>query len=306
MKLTHLRCFVAAASEGSFHRAAARLNIAQPALSRQIRDLEEELDVGLFVRSAQGVALSPAGEVLFEDAKRLLSQVELAKTKTKRAAAGQFGLLRIGFTMIAAELRFGLAAFAEMQRATPDIDCRLRLINSDQQYDALAASEIDVGVLYRREPHPPGMAYRDLRIDRYVLLVQSGHPLTRRAKVRLADLQGENMTFVSPTLRPATYKELMGACVRGGLTPRIVLEFEKFESETAMINLAAEGIAVSLANSSLRERARTEGVAFLPVEDLDMPLPFSAMWRRDRETPALLRFVDLLSRHIEADRNPGG
>jgi DNA-binding transcriptional LysR family regulator len=304
MKLTHLRCFVTAAAEGSFHRAAARLNIAQPALSRQIRDLEEELDVGLFVRSAQGVVLSPAGEVLFEDAKRLLAQVELAKTKTKRAANGQFGMLRIGLTMIAAELRFPLAAFADVQRSMPDIDCRLNMINSDQQFEALTAGEIDVGVLYRREPHPPGMNYRDLRIDRYMLIVHSDHPLTKKPKVRLADLQGEPMTFTSPTLRPATYKELISACVRGGLTPRIVLEFAQFESEAIMINLAAEGLAVSLANSSLRERARTEGVAFLPVEDLDMPLPFAAMWRRDRETPALLHFVDLLARYMAAEQTP--
>jgi DNA-binding transcriptional LysR family regulator len=303
MKLTHLRCFVAAASEGSFHRAAARLNIAQPALSRQIRDLEQELEVALFVRSPQGVTLSPPGEVLFEEAKRLFSQVELAKTKTKRAASGQYGLLRIGLTMIAAELRFAMAAVSQLQRISPDLDCRLAMINSDQQVDALLSGEIDVGVLYRREPHPPGMRYRDLRTDRYMLVINRDHPLTKQAKVRLADLRGEPMTFVSPALRPATYKELMDACVRGGLTPRVVLEFDKFESEAVMINLAAEGIALSLANSTLPERARTDGVAFLPVEDLAMPLHFAAMWRADRETPAILRFVELLRQHMDEERN---
>jgi DNA-binding transcriptional LysR family regulator len=300
MKLTHLRSFVTAAAEGSFHRAAARLNVAQPALSRQIRSLEEELDVALFVRSAQGVALSPAGEVLLDEAKRLLAQVEQAKTRAQRAATGEFGVLRVGLTMMAAELRPAVAAFAEVQRAMPELDGRLSMINSDQQIEALIDGEIDVGVLYHRAPHPPGLRVRDLRIDRYMLLISSDHPLTRKSRVRLADLQGEPMTFVSSSLRPTTYKELMDACLRGGLSPRVALEFDKFESEASLIALAAEGIAWSLVNSSLQERGRIEGVAFLPIEDLDMPLHFGAMWRKDRETPAILRFVDTLARRMGA------
>jgi DNA-binding transcriptional LysR family regulator len=305
MKLTHLRSFVAAATEGSFHRAAAQLNIAQPALSRQIRDLEEEVEAPLFARSAQGVVLLPAGEALLEEAKRLLEQVEFAKTRARRAAAGQFGLLRVAFTMIAAEVPGAMQAFAQAQRELPDIDWRMRLINSDRQAEALASGEIDVGLLYRRDPTPPDMAYHDLRVDRYMLLVKSDHPLTKKPTVRLADLQGENMTFASLSLRPETYRELIGICLRGGLTPRIAAEFETFESEAVMINLAAQGIAVSFANSSLRERGRTEGVTFLPIADLDMPLRFAAMWRKAKETPALLRFVDLLTEHVTDEGGKG-
>jgi DNA-binding transcriptional LysR family regulator len=302
MKLVQLRYFVTATDEGSIHRASTRLNISQPALSRQIRELEEELGAALFVRTVQGVTLSPAGEVLIEEARRLLAQCERAMSRTKRAAKGQFGTLRVGYTMIAAELRFAVSAFAELQRAQPELECRLNLINSDQQFEALANGEIDVGIMYRREPRPPELMYKDLRVDRYMLLVRCDHPLTRRPAVRLADLQGERMAFVSPRAWPATHQELMAACLKGGLTPNIALEFDRTESEAVMINLAAEGIAVSLANSTLSERGRMEGVSFLEVEDLDLPLHFAAIWRRGRETPALLHFVDYLSRHMASGK----
>lgn len=300
MELRHLRYFAMAAAEGSFHRASLQLNVAQPALSRQIRDLEEELDVPLFVRSAQGVKLSPAGEVFLTEVKRLLTQIELARTRTKRAAMGQFGLLRIGFTMLAAEFRFAMAAFGDARRSMPDVDFRLSLINSDHQMEALMNGEIDVGLLYRREPHPPGTVYRDLRIESYKLIVPSGHPLTTRSRVKLADLRDENMAFVSPTLRPATYSEMMGACVRSGLTPRIVLEVD---NEAILINLVAEGIVIGFVNSSLSERRPTPGVTFVTIEDLDVPLHLAAMWQRDRETTAITHFVDLLVEHMEADQD---
>ncbi len=300
MELRHLRYFAMAAAEGSFHRASLRLNVAQPALSRQIRDLEEELDVPLFVRSAQGVKLSPAGEVFLTEVKRLLTQIELARTRTKRAAMGQFGLLRIGFTMLAAEFRFAMAAFGDARRSMPDVDFRLSLINSDHQMEALMNGEIDVGLLYRREPHPPGTVYRDLRIESYKLIVPSGHPLTTRSRVKLADLRDENMAFVSPTLRPATYSEMMGACVRSGLTPRIVLEVD---NEAILINLVAEGIVIGFVNSSLSERRPTPGVTFVTIEDFDVPLHLAAMWQRDRETTAITHFVDLLVEHMEADQD---
>ena len=294
MDLKRLRYFAIAAAEGSFHRASARLHVAQPALSRQIRELEEELGVVLFVRSAQGVTLSPAGEVLLAEVERLLPQVELARTRTKRAAQGQFGMLRIGFTTLAAELRFAIAAFAEARRTLPDVDFRFSIVDSDRQIEALTGGEIDVGLLYRRAPHPPAAAFRDLRTDTYALAVPSGHRLAGRPSLKLAELRDEDIIFVSKSLRPVTYDELMAACLRGGLAPRIILEVN---SEAALINMVAEGIAIGFTNSSLEQRRPSDGVVFVPIDDLEIRLQLAAMWLRHRETPAILMFVDLLVQH---------
>jgi DNA-binding transcriptional LysR family regulator len=302
MELRRLRYFATVAEVGSFHRASARLNIAQPALSRQIRDLEEELDVTLFFRSAQGVKLTPSGEVLLNEVNRLLPQIELAKTRTQRAANGQFGLVRIGFSTIVAEMRFAMAAFADARRSMPDVDFRLKFIKSDHQVEALTGGEIDVGLLYRREPYPADMVFRDLSTDKYRLLVPDGHPLTKRSKIRLADLRDEPMAFASPTAWPAGHNEMMAACLRGGLTPRVMFEAD---NEAIAINLVAEGLAISLISPWLVERRPTRGCTFLTVEDFDIPLRLSAMWRRERETPAVTHFVDLLFQHMNLRQEIG-
>jgi DNA-binding transcriptional LysR family regulator len=295
MELRRLRYFAVAAAEGSFHRASARLHIAQPALSRQIRDLEDELGVTLFARSAKGVKLSPAGEVLLAQVERLLPQIELAKSQTKRAAMGQFGLVRIGFTSAVAELRFAIAAFAEARKTMPDVDFRLSLIDSDRQLDALSAGEIDLGILYRRGPLPSTMRYRDLRTDRYKLAMPKGHRLSGKSSVKLIDLRDEDLIFPSRTLQPITYNEMMAACLNGDLVPRIVLEVN---SVMVSMNIVAEGIALTFVNSSIEKSRTTDDVVFCPIEDLDIPLQLAAMWERKRETPATLHFTDLLVQHM--------
>jgi DNA-binding transcriptional LysR family regulator len=291
MELRHLRYFATAAVEGSLHRASARLRIAQPALSRQIRDLEKELDVALFARSAGGVKLTQAGEVLLADVKRLLPQIDQARARAQRAGTEQLGMLRIGATLPAAEARFAVGAFAEIRRLLPSVDFQLNVIDSGRIPDAFSKDDIDLGLLYRRTAPPAGMVCRDLRTEHFQLVVPIGHPLTRRPKITLADLSEEDMLFVSPTLRPAAYDEILSACMRGGLTPRIVYQVD---NESIMLNMISEGIGICFAISSLRDRRVTDGVKFLDVEDFDVKATLCAMWPQDRETPILQKFVDLL------------
>lgn len=298
MDLKKLRYFAVTAAEGSFHRASAKLHIAQPALSRQIRDLEDEIGASLFVRSSQGVTLSPAGEVLLVEVQRLLPQIELAKDTAKRAAMGQFGVLRIGLTTVVAELRFAISAVAEAGRRNPGVDYRLSVVTSDHQLPALQRGDLDVGLLYRRAPLPANMRYRDLRIDHYVLAVPEGHRLTRLRKVKLIDLDDEKLIFVSRATRPVTYDELMTACLKGGLSPRIFLELE---GEGIMLNMVAEGMALGFFNCSMSARHPTEGVTFLTIADLDIPLKLAAMWSTDRESKAIDDFVDLVIEHMNRE-----
>lgn len=292
-----LRYFVVTAAEGSLHRASTKLHIAQPALSRHIRSLEHEVGTSLFIRSAQGVTLSAAGEVLLADAKRLLPQIELAKETARRAGLGQFGVLRVGFTTVAAGMRFAISAFAAAARKNPDVDYRLSLITSEAQVDALQRGDIDVGLLYRRAPLPANMRYRDLRVDKHVVAVPSGHRLTRLRKVKLADLEGERLLFMSRSTWPATYNELMAACVRGGLSPNIVLELPG-ESEGMAMNLVAEGFVLAIFNRAMSIYPSPDGVTFLTVEDLNIALHLAVMWNSDRENAAIHGFVDLLIEHM--------
>lgn len=294
MDLKRLRSFAIVANAGSFHHASELLHIAQPALSRQIRDLEGELGAALFVRSARGVKLSPAGEVLLAEVERILPQIDLAKIRTQRVAQGQFGVINIAYTDIAAEMRFSAAAFAEARRTMPDVDFRLSFIASDHQVQALTLGQIDLGVLYRRPPSASELVYRDLRVDSYQLAVSAGHRLARRDSIKLAELRDEDFIFIPKPSRPVTYNEIMNTCLRGGLTPRIALEID---NDAVTLNLVAEGVGVAFANSSRMQRRPMEGVTYVPIEDFYPRLHLAVMWNRDRESPALLRFIDLLVLH---------
>jgi DNA-binding transcriptional LysR family regulator len=294
MDLKRLRNFAVVAAAGSFHGAAEQLYIAQPALSRQMRSLEEELGVALFERSVRGVKLSSAGEVLLSELERLLPQIDLAMSRTERAAKGQVGILRVAYTQVAAELSFTAAAFAEARRAMPEVDIRLSFIASDYQIEKLTAGEIDVGLLYRRPPTSVELAYRDLRVGKYQLVVPKNHPFAQRGSVKLSDLDDEEILFSSKSLRPVTYNELMAAFVRAGVKPRIAMEPD---TERISLNMVAEGVGMFFANTSVLERRSIEGVASVAIEDFDLPLHLAVMWKRDRETPAIIRFVDLLVSH---------
>lgn len=297
MDLKKLRYFAVTAAEGSFHRASAKLNVAQPALSRQIRALEQEIGTPLFVRSSQGVTLSAAGEVLLTEVERLLPQIELAKDIARRAAMGRFGVLRIGVTTVIAGMRSVVSAFAAAGRMNPDVDYRLQLVTSDDQPAALQRGDIDVGLLYRREPLTANMRFRDLRIDRYVLAVPVGHRLTKLPVVRLKDLEGEPLLFMARPNRPVTYDELMTACLKGGLSPNIVLEVQS-EGEGISMNVVAEGLALAFFNRAMRFGPPTEGVEFVSIADLDITLNLAAMWTADRDRQAIHDFVDLVVEHM--------
>ena len=300
LNLRRLRYFQITAAEGTLHAAAARLNIAQPALSRQVRELEQEMGVTLFVRSARGVKLTPAGEVLAIEAQKIFRQVEVATSRTKRAAKGEVGQLNIALTMGSAELRFVVSALAAARRAYEDVEFALRIISSDQQIEALRAGSSDVGVFYRRHVPPQGIACRDLRIDRYNLMVASSHPLAARASVRLAEVADETFIFgTAPAWSqwPETRSEIMSAFLRANVTPKRVME--EINSLSTVINLVAEGVGVSIMNSSVRRMNANADVAFVPIDDLDTPLQLCVAWRQQDETPVLQRFVELLT-HKEA------
>ncbi len=291
MELRHLRYFAVVSEAGSFHRASTILRVAQPALSRQIRDLEEELGTPLLVRSVKGVKLSPAGRVLLAEAKGLLAGADFALTRTRRAALGQFGVVRIAYTSLIAEFRFAMAAFAQARRLLPDIDFHLSIEYSEDQLSALLAGKIDVGLLHRRVPFPPEIAYRTLRVDAYRLVVPDDHPLTRIDNLRLADLARYDMAFVSYAGSPVFHTEVMSACLKGGLSPKIVVDFS---SEAIFLNLVSEGIAIGFAHASLRERRPTTGLTYLTVNDLDFALDMSIAWDGRVENPAIMQFIDLM------------
>jgi DNA-binding transcriptional LysR family regulator len=288
MELRHLRYFVAVGEEQHYGRAAERLHVAQPALSRQIQDLEQEIGVTLFDRLPRGVRLSAAGGSFLDDARRILQQVNEAAMRAGRVARGQSGTLRVGFTESASwhgVVPDSLRHFRAMQ---PEAELQLCPSASLEQMDAVRSGRLDAGFVFSMPKSDSDLDQLLVAVHYLVLAAPKGHPLTRIRKLRLRQLNDMPFVWFPRRQSPAYYDRLMQTCFRGGLkTPNIVQEAV---DQATMLSLVSCRLGVAFVSEPTRWR-RPAGVVLLPVEDLNLPLPLSLIWRKDNASPLLARFL---------------
>lgn len=298
MELRHLRYFVAVGEEQHYGRAARRLHVAQPALSRQIQDLEDEIGFKLFDRLPRGVKISAAGKSFLEDARRILQQVNEATTRAARVARGQSGTLRVGFAESASWHGVVPDSFRQFREQQPDAELQLNPLSSLEQVEAVRSGRLDAGFVF---DFPK--AHRELdqvRVASHNLLLAApkGHPLTKLKKLLLRDMTDTTFVWFPRRQSPAYYDRLMYACFRGGLkTPRIVQEAL---DQATMLSLVTCRLGVAFVSDSVRWRC-PEGVVLLPVTDLNLSLPFSLVWRKDNISPLLAKFVAGVRQLSEAE-----
>lgn len=194
MELRHLRYFVAVGEEQHFGRAAERLHLAQPALSRQIQDLEKELGFLLFDRLPRGVRLSAAGTLFLNDVRRILQDVEEAKRRAEGVALGKTGTLRIGIATAVSWHGMVADSFREFRRLQPDVELRVHHLLSVDQVEAIISGRLDAGFAASVTPWHKDLAHSQFAEDRMLLAVPKGHLLTKRKRIRLRDLQ--DMPFI--------------------------------------------------------------------------------------------------------------
>src|SRR4029077_13968244 len=223
MELRHLRYFVAVGEDQHYGRAAERLGIAQPALSRQIQDLEKELGFALFDRLPRGVKISAAGKLFLSDAQRIMQEVEGAKLRAERVATGRAGTLRVGF--VEALSWHGLVpdSFRRFRRRQLDAELELHPMLSLQQTEAVRSGKLDAGFIFSLEE--PDGDFARLLVARYKLMLAApqGHAVTRLKRIRLRDLLDAPFIWIHRWVNPVYYDRIMHVCLRGGLkAPRIV------------------------------------------------------------------------------------
>ncbi|HWX56823.1 MAG TPA: LysR family transcriptional regulator [Verrucomicrobiae bacterium] len=288
MELRHLRYFVAVGEEQHYGRAAERLRVAQPALSRQIQDLEEEMGVKLFDRMPRGVKISAAGMSFLDDARRILQQVNEATMRAGRVARGQSGTLRVGFTEFASWRGVVPDSFRQFRARQPDAELQLYPSSSLEQIGALRSGRLDAGFIFFMPKSDPDLDQLLVATHHLVLAVPKGHPLTRIRKLRLCDLGDTAFVWFPRRQSPAFYDRLMKECFRGGLkTPHIVQEAL---DQSTMLSLVSCRLGVSFVTDATRWRCPA-AVVLLPVVDLDLPLTVSLVWRKDNASPLLAKFV---------------
>lgn len=288
MELRHLRYFVGVGEEEHFGRAANRLHVAQPPLSRQIQDLERELGFPLFDRLPRGVRLTAAGRMFLNDARRILLDVDEAKRRAERIALGKAGTLRIGITTAISWHGLVVNAFREFRRRQPDVELVLHHLNSVHQVEAVVSDRLDVGFAAAVTPWHKELEHRQFALDRMVLAVPKGHPLTKRQRIRLRDLRNMPFVWFHRWVNPAFYDHMMEACARGGLSAPHVVQ-EATDRDTVLGCVQCQ-IGVAWVTESTRRHC-PRGVALLPVVDMDVRLPFNVIWKKDNASPLLQKFL---------------
>jgi len=288
MELRHLRYFVAVGEEQHYGRAAQRLRVAQPALSRQIQDLEAEIGFKLFDRLPRGVKISAAGKYFLEDARRVLQQVNEAATRARRVALGQSGALRVGFVESISWHGAVPESFRQFREQHPEAELQLRPSSSLEQIEAVGAGRLDAGFVFTIANINRELAELPVASLNLMLAAPRGHPLTKLKKLRLRDLSDAAFIWFPRRESPAYYDRLMHECFRGGLkTPHIVQEAV---NEATILSLVACRLGVAFVSGATRWRC-PESVVLLPVVDLNLSLPFALVWRKDNASPLLARFV---------------
>jgi DNA-binding transcriptional LysR family regulator len=288
MELRHLRYFVAVGEDQHYGRASRRLGVAQPALSRQIQDLEKEIGFKLFDRMPRGVRLSAAGELFMADARRILQEVGEATASAARVARGQSGTLRIGFAENASWHGIAPDSFRRFRQQQADVDLQLQPAASLEQLDAIRSGRLDAGFVNFMPKADADLDQLTVGRQQVELALPKRHPLTRLKKLRLRDLTDAPFIWFPRRASPTFYDRLMHECYRGGLkSPRIVQEGL---NEATILSLVSTGLGVGWVLGSARWRC-PQTVAILPVVDLNMPVPLALAWRRDNTSPLLARFI---------------
>jgi DNA-binding transcriptional LysR family regulator len=299
MELRHLRYFVGVAEQEHFGRAAERLHVAQPALSRQIQDLERELGFRLFDRLPRGVRLSAAGKLFLGDVQRILQDIGEATRRAERIALGKAGTLRVGIAMALSWHGMVVDTFREFRRLQPDAELVLHHLLSVHQVEAVLSGRLDAGFAATVTPWHEDLAHWEFARDRILLAVPKGHPLTRGARIRLRDLRNAPFIWFQRSANPAFDDQLMEECARGGLSsPHIV---QVAMDRDTILGLVQCRIGVAWLTESTRWHC-PRGIALVPVVDMNVRLPFNLIWKKDNTSPLLAKLVAQVQGQTRAAR----
>ena len=285
MELRHARYFIAVAEELHFGRAAKRLHMAQPPLSHQIRELEQELGVSLFKRTSRRVELTAHGHLFLKEAHALLDQAQRAVELMKASQRGEHGSVVLGFVTSACYSVL-IPTLREFHSRYPEVDIRCREMPPVVQIESLHRGAIDVG--YLRTPiRDSSIQVRLLLRESLVLALPQDHPAATKREVHLKELTNEPLVLFLREQGPALYDQIIATCRQAGFNPRFTQVANEMQS---MLSLVAAGMGVSLVPSSIRNLQRP-GVVYKTVAGKTAEIELSLALRAGDLTPVQEAFV---------------
>lgn len=287
MEIRHLRYFIAVAEHLHFSRAARQLNISQPPLSQQIRQLEEELGVQLFWRNKRRVELTEAGQMFLKESQQILEQVGHAVRAAQRTSRGEIGRLVVGFVMSAtcSVLPEVLRLFRERY---PGVE--LVLEESTTGGGLAALKDKKMHLCFLRLPVRDGaLSSETVLKETLVLAIPEGHHLSKRAKVPLRLLADERFILFPRLHGPGFHDQIFSLCHQSGFSPRVVQEASQMQT---ILSLVAAGIGIALIPASV-QNLRNEGVHYKPLRERAPVTGIALAWLRDSKSPVMDHFIDV-------------
>ncbi|MFE5836401.1 LysR substrate-binding domain-containing protein [Arthrobacter sp. NPDC056493] len=283
MEIQQLRVFLAVAEELHFGRAATRLHMAQPPVSRIVRQFERDLGVDLFIRSTRSVQLTAAGVAMMASAGEILAAAERARASALAAGRGEVGVVKLAYAGASTHVLVGVLA-REVRKIHPGIEVRLN--SQDFALPALARvlrGEVDIS-LGRWDFVPAGVTSRIVVEEHLVMAVPASHRLASREDIHIEELAGEPFVALPPHEGSVLGDRLRRLSLGAGFDPDIVQRAP--DSWTAMALVGAE-VGCSLTVSSVAENVTDPHVRFIRVLDETLPIYLRMAWRGDSDNPAL-------------------
>jgi LysR family transcriptional regulator, benzoate and cis,cis-muconate-responsive activator of ben and cat genes len=294
MELRHLRYFVAVAEELNFTRAAEKLRLAQPSLTRQIHNLEDELGVRLLDRSRNQVSLTEEGRSFLVDARRLVALSLESVKSVQRFSRGESEQLNIGYLF---KFNFDLlpVTLAAFYQTRPETSVNLFDMSPAEQLRALEARKIDLGFVGLRPPaaskNVAVLAWECVARHNVVVVLPETHPLAKKSKIKITDLKSLFFVAMSEQTHPGSRDWLSGICREAGFTPRIL---QDVEFESGLMTFVAEGLGVTLAREQIKNLPHP-GVVFRPLA-IAAKADYWIAWHRENHSKALLQYIEAVKK----------
>ncbi|PZX59288.1 DNA-binding transcriptional LysR family regulator [Algoriphagus ratkowskyi] len=288
MELRHLNYFKAVAEELNFRKAAERLFISQPGLSRQIKQLEEMLEVKLFDRDQKHVELTSAGVFLKGEVDFVMNHLDLTRNQLKLIAAGKIGELRIGF-LGSASNQILPDLLGKLNSNQPLISTSLEELSNSMQVEMIEKDKLDLGFV-RLASVPSDLEMKVVLRDSFSLVVPKNHPIQKQEFVSVAQFQDESFVLFSSDYSNLYYEQIIGICRDAGFSPKIR---HKSVHALTIFKLVENGMGVAIVPTSLKEGYELN-VRFMEIPDIRQFTELSAIWKAENRNPALMQVLPLL------------
>lgn len=290
MELRHIRYFLAVAEEGNFTRAAARLGMAQPPLSQQIRVLEMEIGSALFHRVPHGAELTAAGTAFLAEARASLAAADNAVLAAQRAARGETGRLALGFTASAAFNPLVTGAIRRFRRQWPEVALALSEMNSSGLMDRLVRGELDAAFIRPGLKDPRDIRLKRLPDEPMLIALPAHHALAKYSRVPLSALAGEPFILFPRAVGLSLHDDILRSCRDAGFELVVTQEAPQIPS---VINLVAADLGVSIVPSSIAKLA-IEDVVYRPIDGPPLIARLGLAMLKAQRSPIALNLMGLV------------